>query len=166
MGHFCLFSMQRQSFAWTNILPPFLLFLYQSPLSSISCLCLLFPALCLSGANKSPLCWNLGLGVSCVNIGPFPTKVQLGEPIHFIEVTYKNICEELEEQKQLKDNCITKIHPSIDDSSPSWGSEAHWTASGQLKRCPCDSSKQFSRSLLLPAAQACLRVFFAFWFIW
>ena len=40
--------------------PP--LFLFPSSPSSISCLCFLFPAPCPSGANKSPLCWALGLG--------------------------------------------------------------------------------------------------------
>jgi hypothetical protein len=43
---------------------------------------------------------------------------KLSEPMNFIGVTYRNMSEGyLQEQKWLKDSCITKVHPSMGDSS-------------------------------------------------
>lgn len=41
------------------------LFFFPFPSSSIFCLCILFPALCLSWAHKSPLCRECDCGMSC-----------------------------------------------------------------------------------------------------
>lgn len=58
-----IYSIKRQSFVPSGTNTPFPSPLFSSPflLSSDSCLWLLFPALCPSGANKSHLCWELGL---------------------------------------------------------------------------------------------------------
>ena len=44
------------------------------------------------------------------------TKVQLREPMSFIGVPYRSMGEGLQEQKCLKDSCITKAHPRCDSS--------------------------------------------------
>lgn len=58
-----IYSIKRQSFvpSGTNTPSPSPLFSSPFLLSSDSCLWLLFPALCPSGANKSHLCWEIGL---------------------------------------------------------------------------------------------------------
>ena len=64
MCHICLLSIQRLPFVLPSLgtnAPPSL-FPSPSPTFLISCLCLLFPALCPSGADKYPLCWELDLG--------------------------------------------------------------------------------------------------------
>lgn len=44
--------------------------------------------------------------------------VRLGESISFIGVTYRNMGKELlQEQKWLRDSCVTRAHPSMDGSS-------------------------------------------------
>lgn len=72
MGHFLpLYPKAIFCPLGTNISFRLSLVPFPSPaLSSISYLCLL-PALCPSGENKPPLCWGLGLGVSCVSLGSF-----------------------------------------------------------------------------------------------
>lgn len=60
----CLLSIQRQSFLPLWDKSPFSLVFFPSPSSVHSCLCLLFPALCPSGANKSPLCREFALFLS------------------------------------------------------------------------------------------------------
>ena len=55
-------------------IPPSLLpcsFSLLTPSSSISCHCLLFPALCPFGAGKFPLCWDWSWGVSWWLQSPF-----------------------------------------------------------------------------------------------
>lgn len=47
------------------------MFLCHPPLSLSSVFVSYSPDLCYSGANKSPLYWELGLGVSCANTGSF-----------------------------------------------------------------------------------------------
>jgi len=68
MGHICLLSIPSlsrgglcPSRANTPLSPP-VFFSLLTHSSSISCLCLLFPALCPSGADKSSLCRERGLG--------------------------------------------------------------------------------------------------------
>ena len=56
----------------------------------------------------------------------------------------------LQEQKWLKDSCITKAHPSMGDSSQSWEPGAHCTACRQLNRLESVLSRCLSWSKLLP----------------
>lgn len=49
-------------------------------------------------------------------------KVQVGEPVNFIEILYRNVDKsDLQAQKCLRDSCTTKAHHIMSDSSPVLG---------------------------------------------
>ena len=59
------------------------------------------------------------------------TKVQLGEPMSFIGVTYRSVGEGLLTEA---DDYITKTHPSMGDSSQNWDPGVHCTTCRQLNK--------------------------------
>lgn len=63
------------------------------------------------------------------------TKLQLREPVRFIGVTYRNMGEKLQEQKGLRDSCITNPAP-----------QHRWLfrKAGKLGE-PCTACRQLSR---------------------
>ena len=68
------------------------------------------------------------------------TKVQLGEPMSFIEATYRNIGQELLTRAEMTQRQL--YHPSMGDSSQSWEpTRAHCTACRQLHKLECVLSK-------------------------
>lgn len=49
------------------------------------------------------------------------TKIQLGEPVRFIGVTYRNMGERLHVETKMTQICITNIHPRMGDNSQKLG---------------------------------------------
>lgn len=73
MGHVhVLFIQKHLCSPLTNPLSSIPYSFPSSPSSSISRLCLLFSALCPSGVNRSPLCWELVMGV----LSPDPLRLK------------------------------------------------------------------------------------------
>ena len=71
------------------------------------------------------------------------TEVQLGKPMSFIGITYRNVGE-----GYLQDSCITKAHNSMMTAHGSWELEAHYRAYSQLNRLESVlSEKVWSKSL-------------------
>ena len=75
------------------------------------------------------------------------TKVQHGEPMGFLTGMW--VRGHLQEQKQLKGSCISKAHPSMDDSSQSWEPGAHCAAFKHLTRLESILPSQASGALTL-----------------
>lgn len=88
-------------------------------------------------------------------------KVQVGEPVNFIEVLYRKVGKsDLQAQKCLKDSCTTKAHHIMNDSSPKlgiWSSlHSQQTSTGWRTSLPVGLSLfQEALLVLVPSSHSC-----------
>ena len=87
------------------------------------------------------------------------TKAQLGEPVSFIGVTYRNMGEGLpQEQKCLKDRSITKSHTAQVTVHTSWSTLHSLQAAQQVENA---FSRRLSSSHPLPCSLVTVRETFS-----